>query len=184
MFNKRKAMVGWMVYTAAKPFLKRALRSKAKGAVPGTRESSKAPNNAAVLAAIAAAVAGVVVMMLRERRALLALAAVFLLTIWRRRALPRSPWFYRAVIAAGPLAVIALEAGWTATEVGRQPWISYEVMRTSQAVTSASNLPIAYAFLVAVYVTLTAIVVWLLRRLARRPPDVEVGEDLALAARN
>ena len=59
MFNKRKAMIGWMVYTAAKPFLKRALRSKAKGAVPGTREGTKAPNNAAVLAAIAAAVAGV-----------------------------------------------------------------------------------------------------------------------------
>ena len=58
MFDKRKAMIGWMVYTAAKPFLKRALRSKAKAAVPGTRAGSKAPNNAAVLAAIGAAVAG------------------------------------------------------------------------------------------------------------------------------
>lgn len=56
MFNRRKAMIGWMVYTAAKPLVKRAMRSKAKGAVPGTREGSKAPNNAAIAAAIAAAV--------------------------------------------------------------------------------------------------------------------------------
>ncbi|MBW3593676.1 MAG: hypothetical protein KY396_08265 [Actinobacteria bacterium] len=58
MFNKRKAMIGWMVYTAAKPFVKRAMRSKAKATVPGTREGSKAPNNAAIAAAIAAAVGG------------------------------------------------------------------------------------------------------------------------------
>ena len=58
MFDRRKAMIGWMVYTAAKPFLRRALRSKAKGAVPGTREGSRAPNNAAILAAIAAAIGG------------------------------------------------------------------------------------------------------------------------------
>ncbi len=59
MLNRRKAMIGWMVYTAAKPFVKRAMRSKAKAAVPGTREgSSKTPNNAAILAAIGAAVAG------------------------------------------------------------------------------------------------------------------------------
>ena len=56
--NRRKAMIGWMVYSAAKPFLKRAMRSKAKGAVPGTREGSKAPNNAALLVAIGAAIAG------------------------------------------------------------------------------------------------------------------------------
>ena len=51
-------------------------------------------------------------------------------------ALPRSPWFYRAVIAAGPLALVALIAGWITTEVGRQPWIVYETMRTSDAVTA------------------------------------------------
>ncbi len=54
MLNKRKAMLGWLVYTAAKPFVKRALKSKSKAAVPGTRGSSNAPNTAAILAAIAA----------------------------------------------------------------------------------------------------------------------------------
>ena len=55
MLNKRKAMLGWLVYTAAKPFVKRAIKSKSKAAVPGTREGSKAPNTAAILAVVAAA---------------------------------------------------------------------------------------------------------------------------------
>jgi cytochrome d ubiquinol oxidase subunit I len=97
------------------------------------------------------------------------LGAVFFVTWLRRHRLPRSMWFYRAVMAAGPLSFVALIAGWVTTEVGRQPWIVYEVMRTEQAVTSVGNLEVGYAFLVAVYLGLGAAVVWLLRRLARRP---------------
>src|SRR5919107_972037 len=108
--------------------------------------------------------------------ALALLGAVFFLTWWRRRRLPRSRWFFRAVVAAGPLALVALIAGWIPTEVGRQPWIVYEVMRTEQAVTSADGLEVGYAALVAVYVSLAAAVVWLLRRLASKPPDTEVDE--------
>jgi hypothetical protein len=58
MLNKRRAMIGWLVYTAARPILKRAMKSKAKGAVPGTRAGSRAPNNAAILAMLAALVGG------------------------------------------------------------------------------------------------------------------------------
>jgi cytochrome d ubiquinol oxidase subunit I len=94
---------------------------------------------------------------------------VFFLTWWRRHRLPRSVWFYRAVMAAGPLSFVALISGWVTTEVGRQPWIVYGVMRTEQAVTSVNNLEVGYAVLVTVYVGLAAAVVWLLRRLARRP---------------
>ncbi|MEA2148921.1 MAG: cytochrome bd ubiquinol oxidase subunit [Solirubrobacteraceae bacterium] len=99
---------------------------------------------------------------------------------WRRRRLPRSRWFYRAVIAAGPLSVVALVAGWTTTEVGRQPWIVFERMRTADAVTSAKGLPVAYVLLVLVYAALAAAVVWLLRRIGRQaleeaaPSDVRV----------
>jgi cytochrome d ubiquinol oxidase subunit I len=103
------------------------------------------------------------------------LGTVFFLTWFRRRRLPRSQWFYRAVMAAGPLAFVALIAGWITTEVGRQPWVVYEVMRTEQAVTAADGLEIGYAFLIAVYLSLAAAVVWLLRRLASRPPETEVG---------
>ena len=58
MFNRRKAMIGWLVYTAAKPIVKRAMKSKAKAAVPGTRTGSRAPNAPAILAVVAAVVGG------------------------------------------------------------------------------------------------------------------------------
>jgi cytochrome d ubiquinol oxidase subunit I len=106
--------------------------------------------------------------------ALVVLGAVFLASWWRRRRLPRSDWFYRAVVAAGPLALVALISGWVTTEVGRQPWIVYGFMRTSQAVTDAGGLPVAFALLGAVYLSLLGAVIWLLRRLARRPPETEV----------
>jgi cytochrome d ubiquinol oxidase subunit I len=103
------------------------------------------------------------------------LGTLFFLTWLRKRRLPRSKWFYRAVMVAGPASVVAMISGWITTEVGRQPWIVYEVMRTEQAVTSADGLEVGYAFLVAVYLALGAGVVWLLRRLAQRPPATEVG---------
>jgi cytochrome d ubiquinol oxidase subunit I len=101
------------------------------------------------------------------------LGTLFFVTWFRRRRLPRSRWFYRAVMAAGPLSFVALIAGWITTEVGRQPWIVYETMRTTQAVTSADGLEVGYAVLVAVYLSLGAGVAWLLRRLARRPAETE-----------
>ncbi|MGH2953466.1 MAG: cytochrome ubiquinol oxidase subunit I [Solirubrobacterales bacterium] len=105
------------------------------------------------------------------------LALVYLGVWWRRRRLPHSAWFYRAVLVAGPLAVAALIAGWITTEVGRQPWIVYEVMRTEEAITGAEGIPVGYATLVAVYIALAATVAWLLRRLARRPPELELQEE-------
>jgi cytochrome bd ubiquinol oxidase subunit I len=94
------------------------------------------------------------------------LGAVFFLTWWRKRRLPRSKWFFRAVIAAGPLSLVALIAGWVTTEVGRQPWIVYQVMRTEQAVTDADGLEVGYVALVLVYLALAGGVFWMLRRLA------------------
>jgi cytochrome bd ubiquinol oxidase subunit I len=106
--------------------------------------------------------------------ALALLGLVYFATWLRKRRLPNPRLFYWAVVAAGPLSVVALIAGWVTTEVGRQPWIVYQVMRTSQAVTAANDLEVGYAVLVAVYVSLGAAVVWLLRRLARQPPEVEI----------
>jgi cytochrome d ubiquinol oxidase subunit I len=87
----------------------------------------------------------------------------------RRKRLPESRWFYRAVIAAGPLGVVALIAGWVATEVGRQPWVVFRVMRTSEAVTRAPVIPVGYVTLVLVYIGLAVAVAWMLLRLARMP---------------
>ena len=83
--------------------------------------------------------------------ALALLGVVFVGAWFRLRRLPASPWFYRAVVAAGPLSFVALIAGWITTEVGRQPWIVYRVMRTSEAVTGASGIPIGYVTLALVY---------------------------------
>jgi cytochrome d ubiquinol oxidase subunit I len=100
------------------------------------------------------------------------LGLVYLYVRFRRRRLPRSPWFYRAVVLAGPLSVVALIAGWITTEVGRQPWIVYRVMRTSEAVTGADGIPMGYGTLAVVYVGLAGIVVWLLRRFSRVPLEI------------
>ncbi len=104
---------------------------------------------------------------------LLALLGVVFLAVWvRKRRLPRSVWFYRGLVLAGPLSVVALICGWVTTEVGRQPWIVYGVMRTSDAVTGAGGIPVGYATLALVYLALIAAVVWILRRLARAPLEL------------
>jgi cytochrome d ubiquinol oxidase subunit I len=101
---------------------------------------------------------------------LLALLGVVHVAVWlRHRRLPRSRWFYRGLVAAGPLSLVALIAGWTTTEVGRQPWVVYRVMRTSEAVTGAGGIPVGYATLAVAYAGLVVAVAWLLRRLARAP---------------
>jgi cytochrome bd ubiquinol oxidase subunit I len=101
------------------------------------------------------------------------LGVVYLFVLVRRKRLPDSPWFYRALVAAGPLSVVALIAGWVTTEVGRQPWVVYRVMRTSQAVTGAGGIPVGYAALALVYLGLAAAVGWILLRLARAPLAAE-----------
>ena len=111
--------------------------------------------------------------------ALAALAAVYLIVWFRKARLPRSKWFYRAVVIAGPAAFVALIAGWITTEVGRQPWIVYQVMRTSEAVTGATSVPVGYATVAAVYAGLAAMVIWLLRRLARNPIESELPSKVA-----
>jgi cytochrome d ubiquinol oxidase subunit I len=101
---------------------------------------------------------------------LLALVGVVYLGCWLwRRRLPESKWFYRGVVLAGPLAVVALIAGWVVTEVGRQPWVVYRVMSTAAAVTGAHGIPVGYAILAASYVVVAGGLLWVLRRLARAP---------------
>ena len=104
---------------------------------------------------------------------LLALLGVVYLAIWiRRKRLPESTWFYRALLATGPLAVVALIAGWVVTEVGRQPWIVYGVMRTDAAVTGAHGSRSATAHSPRPIVVVACGLLWVLRRLARAPLDV------------
>jgi cytochrome d ubiquinol oxidase subunit I len=102
--------------------------------------------------------------------ALLGLGAWLAFSWWRRRDLPRTPWFLRAAAPAGVAAVLALEAGWVVTEVGRQPWIVYGVLRTSDAVNPAPGLVWGFVLVAAVYLLLTIATVYVLRRMVRDTP--------------
>ncbi len=66
-------------------------------------------------------------------------------------------------------------SGWIVTQYRSQPWIVYELMRTEEAVTGAEGIPVGYATLVAVYVGLASVALFMLRRLARTPPEVEAA---------
>jgi cytochrome bd ubiquinol oxidase subunit I len=93
---------------------------------------------------------------------LLVLAAWAGLLGWRRHRLPAARTFWRGALLAGPAAVVAMECGWIVTEVGRQPWIVYRVMRTADAVNPAPGLWIGLVVLIVVYSVLTAVTVGIL----------------------
>jgi cytochrome d ubiquinol oxidase subunit I len=83
---------------------------------------------------------------------------------WRQHALQQDTALLRALVVAAPLGFIAIEAGWVVTEVGRQPWIIYGVMRTSEAVTPMPGLAIPLVTFTILYGVLGLVVVWLLKR--------------------
>jgi cytochrome d ubiquinol oxidase subunit I len=105
-----------------------------------------------------------------------ALWGAFLSWRGRRRAgrwaLPEHPLFLRAVVATAPLGFLAIEAGWTVTEVGRQPFIIQGVMRTSEAVTPVPNLIVPLITFSGVYLFLAFVVVVLLLRQFRMSPRI------------
>jgi cytochrome d ubiquinol oxidase subunit I len=100
--------------------------------------------------------------------ALLALGAWLAIVWWRRRDIPRTPWFLRAVAASGVAAILALWFGWIVTEVGRQPWIVQGYMRTSEAVTDAQGIWFVFAAVILLYAALGAGAILVLRTLSRR----------------
>jgi cytochrome bd ubiquinol oxidase subunit I len=93
---------------------------------------------------------------------------------WRRR-------FFRdralrwALAVAGPLPFVALIAGWIVTEVGRQPWIVYQVMRVPEALTTRTGLATFFYVTAAVYLVLSVALVAILRRIAAAPRPLPVA---------
>jgi cytochrome d ubiquinol oxidase subunit I len=99
------------------------------------------------------------------------LAVWFALIMWRRRdRLATSTWFLRAAVAAPVAAYLAIESGWIVTEVGRQPWIVWQVMRTEEAVTTTDPgaLWAMFGAVLALYAALAVGTVLVIRGLARR----------------
>ncbi|MFC7265174.1 cytochrome ubiquinol oxidase subunit I [Streptomyces lutosisoli] len=101
---------------------------------------------------------------------------LILLALWygwcwlRRRGLPRSPWFFRCAAVAGAACLLTVECGWITTEVGRQPWIVYQNMRVSEAVTGtrAASLWTMFGIVVVVYVLVLGSFLAILLKMSRR----------------
>jgi cytochrome bd ubiquinol oxidase subunit I len=99
----------------------------------------------------------------------LALLSTWFLLYWIvRRRLPGTRWFYRCAAVAGVLSVFCVECGWIVTEVGRQPWIVYNFMRTADAVTTAGIARPMLGIVVVIYVIIGVVTVLTLRAMSRR----------------
>jgi cytochrome bd ubiquinol oxidase subunit I len=105
--------------------------------------------------------------------ALLIGGTFWLLYFKRKRSLPEHRWMLRAIGCLGPLAFLAIELGWMVTELGRQPWVIYGVLRTEDAVTPSTGLDISFLVFSLIYLLLAITLIWLLRNLSRIPLPIQ-----------
>lgn len=107
----------------------------------------------------------------------------YLVLRWRWPQLIESRRFLLLVLAATPLGFIAVEAGWTVTEVGRQPWIIYGVMKTADAVSPMPGLAWSLLSVCFIYAALTVVLIGVMRRLIRAAEaPMELGASGATAS--
>ena len=96
--------------------------------------------------------------------ALLALVCLGVILVWRKREEMLSPRFLKLVVLTAPLGFIAVEAGWMVTEIGRQPWVIYGIMRTAEAVTPMPHLFVPFVGFSMLYLFLGVVVIYLLQK--------------------
>jgi cytochrome d ubiquinol oxidase subunit I len=97
---------------------------------------------------------------------------LYFIALWRKKSWFTKAWFLKMFIYATPAGFIALEAGWTVTEVGRQPWIIQGVMRTSEAVTPMPGIQYSFYLFTFIYFTLSVFVIFLLKRQIQMVPEL------------
>ncbi len=110
---------------------------------------------------------------------LVAVAAWFWIAYWRARGAPDgavggligSRWLLRGLVVSGFLGFLATELGWITTELGRQPWVIKDVMRTAEGVSPAPGLGYALIGFMTLYVLLGATYVRLLKGMATGAPE-------------
>jgi cytochrome d ubiquinol oxidase subunit I len=99
---------------------------------------------------------------------------MFLLALWYwvcwifRRNMPKSRWFLRLASVTGIAAVVTLEAGWVVSEVGRQPWIVYNLTKVQDAATANTGVWVTFILVIALYGGLGATTILILRKMSRR----------------
>jgi cytochrome d ubiquinol oxidase subunit I len=94
-------------------------------------------------------------------------AALYFLFLWKWKYVLDKKWWLKLLVIMIPTGYLAIEAGWIVTELGRQPWIIYKVMRTKDALTSMPGLIYPLTSITIVYIALTLLSVFLLSRQIR-----------------
>jgi len=104
---------------------------------------------------------------------LMILAGVLGLALRRQGGIYRNRWFLRFVLWMGPSGLIAMLAGWITTEVGRQPWVVYGLLRTADAASnhSAVQLSISLALFVVIYFSVFTVGIGYMMKLVRKGPQ-------------
>jgi cytochrome d ubiquinol oxidase subunit I len=100
--------------------------------------------------------------------ALALLALWFGFVWWRKGRLPKTRWFLRCAAVAGVALLVTIECGWIVTEVGRQPWIVYNVLRTEDAVTDTDGIWLTFTLIAVLYTFVAVGLITVLRVMARR----------------
>jgi cytochrome d ubiquinol oxidase subunit I len=101
---------------------------------------------------------------------LMLISLIYLFMLLRKKPILERPWVLKLFVLAIPIGYIALEAGWVVTEVGRQPWIIYGVMRTKDAVTPMPGIAWSFYLFLLIYASLNIIVIFLLYRQIKMVP--------------
>ncbi|HEY0056973.1 MAG TPA: cytochrome ubiquinol oxidase subunit I [Pedobacter sp.] len=94
---------------------------------------------------------------------MMVISLLYFISLWKK-SWQNKKWLFQLFVAATPMGFIAVEAGWTVTEVGRQPWIIYNIMRTADAVTPMPGIAYSFYLFTAVYLSLSLIVIFMLAR--------------------
>lgn len=105
------------------------------------------------------------------------LSALYVLATWRRWSFVQTNWFRWLLVAGGPLAMLAIEAGWWFAEVGRQPWVLRGIMRTEDAATTSGQVDLMLALFAGLYLILGIGSVVVLRRMFKKNPVEQEIED-------
>ena len=105
------------------------------------------------------------------------ISVIFFINMIRKRSVIDKRWLLKLFVASIPLGYIALEAGWVVTEVGRQPWIIYGIMRTKDAVTPMPGIAYSFYIFSAIYISLSIVVTFLLYRQIKMVPVVYDKSD-------
>ncbi|MDH1882203.1 cytochrome ubiquinol oxidase subunit I [Empedobacter sp. GD03797] len=95
---------------------------------------------------------------------MMGIAVIYLIAQFFKKDWRTKRWYYKLFMIATPFGYIALEAGWTVTEVGRQPWIIYGIMRTVDSITPMPGIQYSFYIFTFVFITLSIILVFLMNR--------------------